>query len=55
MAKAASLFIYENAISSTFSTLVNWKHQSTLASITTRKISKVPIQYQLEEFQQVRS
>ena len=46
-AKAASLFINWNVISATFNTSVNQKHHSTLGSITTKKISKTPMQYQL--------
>ena len=46
-AKAASLFIYWNAISATFNTLVNQKHHSTLGSITAEKMSKIPMQFQL--------
>ena len=34
-------------MSATFSTLVNQKHHSTLGSITTKKMSKIPTQYQL--------
>ena len=47
-AKAASLFIHENAISATFSTLQNQKHHSTLGSISTEKMWKIPMQFRLE-------
>ena len=46
-AKAASLFIYYNAISATFNTLVNQKYHSTLGSINTETMSEVTTQYQL--------
>ena len=46
-ANAASLFIYQNAISATFNTLINQKHHSTLHSITTEKMSKILMQLQL--------
>ena len=46
-AKAASLFIYQNAISAILNTLVNQKHHSTLSSITTEMMSKIPMQFQL--------
>ena len=45
--KAASLFIYKNTISATFNMLVNQEHHSTLGSITTEKMSKIPMQFQL--------
>ena len=45
--KAASLFTYFNAISATFNTLINQKHHSTIGSITTERMSKIPMQYQL--------
>ena len=46
-AKAASLFLHENAVSATFNTLVNQKHHSTLGATTAEKMSKIPMQYQL--------
>ena len=45
--KTASLITYQNTISATFNTLVNQKHHSTLGSITTEKMSKLPMQFQL--------
>ena len=35
------------AISATFNTLVNQKHYSTLGSIATEKMSKIPMQFHL--------
>ena len=48
--KAALLFTYQNAISAKFNTLANQIYHSTLSSITTDKISKIPMQYQLTNF-----
>ena len=45
--QAALLFTYFNAISATFNTLINQKHHSTIGSITTERMSKIPMQYQL--------
>ena len=45
--KTASLITYQNTISATFNTLVNQKHHSILGSITTEKMSKLPMQFQL--------
>ena len=45
--QAVSLYIYQNAVSATFNKLVNQKQNSTLGSIITEKMSKIPMQYQL--------
>ena len=45
--KSSFVIYLQNAISATFNMLANQKHHSTLCSITTEKMSKITIQYQL--------
>ena len=41
------IYLLECYISVTFNMLINQKHHSTLGSITTEKMSKIPMQYQI--------
>ena len=45
--KPVSLLTYYTTISATFNTMINQKHHAILHSITTEKMSKIPIQCHL--------